>query len=128
VIHPLLYKLATQPELFVEHASGYAELAALEAQSAARAWRRRLILFALAALMAASAFVLSGMAVLLAAALPIAQMPLPALLLALPLGAWAAAALCAWFGLRDAHGPSFGHLREQWAADMQLMRDVAARA
>lgn len=127
MIHPLLYKLATQPELFVEHASGYAELAALEAQAAARAWRRRLILLALAVLMAASAFVLSGMAVLLAAALPVAQMPLPALLLALPLGAWTAAALCAWVGLR-AHGPSFGHLREQWAADMQLMRDVAARA
>jgi hypothetical protein len=128
VIHPLLYKLATQPGLFVEHASGYAELAALEAKSVARAWRRRLILLALAALLAASALVLTGMAALLAAALPLAQMPLPGLLLALPLGVCAAAALCAWIGLRDAHGPAFGHLREQWAADLQLMREVAARA
>ena len=125
MIHPLLHKLVTQPGLFVEHASGYAELAAIEAQAAARAWQRRIALFAAAALLAAAALVFSGMAVLLAAALPLAQMPLPWLLLLLPLVFWIAAAGVAWAGWRQTPTPVFGHLRQQWSADVQLMRDVA---
>jgi len=125
MIHPLLLKLVTQPGLFVEHASGYAELAAIEAQAAARAWQRRLLLFAVAVLLAAAALVFSGLAVLLAAALPLEQMPLPWLLLLLPLATWIAAAGVAWAGWRQTPTPVFGHLREQWSADVQLMRDVA---
>jgi hypothetical protein len=125
MIHPLLQKLATQPGLFVEHASGYAELAVVEAQAAAQAWQQRVLLFAAAALLAAVALVFSGMAGLLASALPVAQMPLPWLLLLLPLAFWISAAVVAWVGWRRVPTPVFGHLRQQWSADMQLMRDVA---
>lgn len=124
-MYTLLQKLVTQPGLFAEHAGAYAELAALEAQAAALAWRRRLAWLVAAAVLACTALVLSGVAVLLQAALPSAPMPSPSTLLWLPLGTWAAAALCAWAGWRAAPAQPFAHLREQWRADLQLLREAS---
>ncbi len=124
MIHPFLRKLATQPELFVEHASAYAELASAEARQAGQVWRRRAALLLLAVACGCVALVLSGMAALLAAALPMNQMPAPWLLIVLPALLWLGAALSAWAGWKAPQSPAFGSLREQWAADTQLMRDV----
>jgi uncharacterized membrane protein YqjE len=124
MIHPLLHRLATQPGLFAEHAGGYAELAAIEAKSAVIALRRRALWAAAALLCAAAALMFSGVAVIVAAAVPAAQMPLPWLVAAVPLCAWAVAAACGWAAARSPADTPFVHLREQWAADMQLLRDV----
>jgi hypothetical protein len=39
VIHPFWRRLVTEPELFVEHASAYAELASAEARQVSEVWR-----------------------------------------------------------------------------------------
>jgi uncharacterized membrane protein YqjE len=126
MIHPLLHTLATKPALFVEHASGYAELAVCEARAAAQSWQRRGVLLAAAVLLTLLALIFTGIAVLLAGALPVAQMPLPLLLLALPLLFWGSAAVCAWAGWREPRARAFDHLRQQVQADMQLLRDADA--
>jgi uncharacterized membrane protein YqjE len=125
VIHPFLRKLVTEPELFVEHASAYAELASAQARQVGQLWRRRAALLLLAFAFAAVALVLSGVAALLAAALPWQQMPAPGVLIVLPALLWLVAAGAAWAGWKTPQPEPFGCLRQQWAADAQLMRDVA---
>jgi uncharacterized membrane protein YqjE len=124
MIHPLLHRLATQPGLFAEHASGYAELAALEAKQAVSVLRRRAVWFAAALLCAAAALVFSGTALIVVAAIAQSQMPAPWLVWAVPAVAWVAVAACAWAGWRAPAATPFGHLREQWQADLQLLREV----
>ncbi len=63
--HPLLHVVATQPELLVTHAQGYAALAADEWRGWAALWRRRAWLTAATVVCAALAAVLCGVAVLL---------------------------------------------------------------
>lgn len=63
--HPLLHVVATQPELLVMHAQGYAALAADEWRAWAALWRRRAWLTAATVVCAAVAAVLCGVAVLL---------------------------------------------------------------
>ena len=62
---PLLHVVATQPELLVMHAQGYAALAADEWRAWAALWRRRAWLTAATVVCAAVAAVLCGVAVLL---------------------------------------------------------------
>lgn len=128
MIHPLLRKLVTQPELFVEHADCYGELASLEARHALRALRRSAALALLAVACAICGLGLAGTAVMLAAVVPAARMPAPALLVIVPLVVFAAAAWCGWLASRAAEQPLFAHLREQWQADRQLLRDVGRAA
>lgn len=124
MIHPLLSKLVTQPELFVEHADSFGELASIEVRDAVRSLRSRVVLFVLAGACAIGALGLAGMAILLAAAIPVAEMSAPALLIIVPLVALAAAVACAWFAWRAPARPFFAHLREQWEADRKILRDL----
>lgn len=126
VIHPLLNKIAAQPGVFVEHAGAYAWLAAVEARELGRAWQRRALWLALALLFTLVALTLTGMALLLAAALPTAEMPAPFVLIWLPLCAWAAAIGCAGLARHAATTGAFAHLRSQWSADLDLLRQWQA--
>jgi len=124
MVHPLLRKLVTQPELFVEHADCYGELASVETRSALRSLRRSAALALLALACAICGLGLAGTAVMLAAIVPVAQMPAPSLLIAVPLVVFAAAAWCGWLAWHAAGEPLFAHLREQWQADRQFLREL----
>ena len=64
-MHPLLALLATRPQLLVDHAQAYAELFNEEFALARAAWRRQVLLFAVALCCLGVAAVLAGVATLL---------------------------------------------------------------
>lgn len=125
MIHPFLRKLVTEPDLFVEHASAYASLATLEAMEVGAAWRQQVMATLACAFMGLLALGFTGAAAMIFAALPWQAMPAPWVLVGVPAVAWLATGL-AWWRVAAPHRPrAFAHLRRQWAADTQLMRDVA---
>jgi hypothetical protein len=128
MIHPFLKKLATEPTLFVEHASAYASLATLEAREVGLALRRRALALSACASLGMLALAFSGLAVMLAAAVPWQSMPAPWVLVGLPVALWLVCGVLWWMGSRQPLLQPFTHLRQQWAADTQLVRDVAQSA
>lgn len=128
MIHPLLTKLATEPQLFVEHLSAYGALVNLEARDASRAWQRRTAALAICAVMAVLGLVFTGVALMLVAAWPWQNMPAPWLMLSVPAVMWVVAGFSWWLGTRHPAAKPFAHLRQQLAADAQLMREVKSSA
>lgn len=128
MIHPLLTKLVTEPQLFVEHLSAYGALATLETLEAGRAWQRRAAALAICAVMAVLGLVFTGVAVMLVAAWPWQNMPAPWAMVGVPAVMWVAAGVAWWLGTRHPVALPFAQLRQQWAADAQLMRDVERSA
>jgi hypothetical protein len=125
MIHPFLKKLATEPNLFVEHASAYASLATLEVRALGLAWQRRALALSACVVLAVLALAFTGLALMLVAALPWQNMPAPWLLVALPGTLWVVSGALWWLGAKEPLAPPFTHLRQQWVADTQLIRDVA---
>lgn len=121
----LLQLLMHDTALAVEHAAAYAELAVAESRAAAYVLRRRVLLKVLAASLAFLGLVATVVALLLVAALPLAQMPIPWLLGVLPLVPFAlAAAVMVYSRGLQARDP-FGELRRQVALDIELFNDSA---
>jgi hypothetical protein len=126
-LHPLFKTLATRPELLAEHAGAYVELASAEVVEAAERVRARATLMVGAVACGALGISLAGTAVMLAAVMPLQDMPAPwalALAPALPL---AAAVVLWWAQRRHTLDLSFELLREQLALDRALMQQVAER-
>jgi uncharacterized membrane protein YqjE len=121
-----LFRLATQePEILADHAEAYSELIAGELNSAASRWKRRVVRKALAYAAFGVAGLLIAIALLLWAAVPIARMNVPWLLVFVPLipaivGLWAS--LSARTGTGE---ETFVTLRHQWAADREMLREVS---
>lgn len=124
MIHPLLTKLATEPQLFVEHLSAYGALANLEARESGRAWQRRAAALAVCAVMAVLGVVFTGVALMLVAAWPWQNMPAPWLMVGVPAVMWVLAGISWWLGTRHPAIKPFARLRQQLAEDAQLMRNV----
>lgn len=129
MIHPFFSTLLTRPELLAEHASAYAELASVEAALAAGEWRRRSVRTACAALLALLGIGWGGVALLLAAVWPLAQMPAPWVLVAVPALPLLLALVVALAGglRRRQTAPAFALLRQQIAEDSALIRQGLAR-
>lgn len=126
MIHPLFTRLVTQPGLFAEHAGAYAELAAAEAQQLGSRWKRQLLLTVAAGVLALLGVGLAGVAVLLAAAIPIDTMPAGWVLWAVPALPFAGAGACAFLLWRMQSVAAFALLRGQIAADARLLDEVSA--
>ncbi|MEK8026701.1 phage holin family protein [Pseudaquabacterium rugosum] len=124
MIHPLFRLLASEPGKLVEHAGAYAELARAETAGNVRGVGRRLACLAAAVLLGGTAVGLAGMAVLLAATIPLQQMPLPAALWLVPAVPALAAVLCAWVARRPMPGRWLPTVRAQWQADLALLRQL----
>lgn len=124
MIHPLFRLLTSQPQLLAEHASAYGELALAETAELGLALKRQLAWWLAAAVLASLGLGLGGVAVLLVAAIPPAQMPWPWLLAALPASLLLAAGMCAWAARGAALGPAWQLTRAQWALDAQLVREA----
>lgn len=124
MFHPLIRLLASKPQLVAHHLGGYVELASAEAQQAVSALQARLLWMAGAVAGAVAGVLLAGVAALLAAALPLAGMPAPWLLLLVPLAAWLAGAACWLQASRLPLAGSLQNLRAQLAADAALLAEL----
>jgi hypothetical protein len=124
----LLRLLALPGSLLAAHASAYGQLAGLEL---AREWtlvRRRALLQVLGFLASIGAAGLAGVALMLWAVMPPAQMHAPWLLWLVPLVAAMLSLLCFRAAQAVQGPPAFGGLRRQWAADRALLRGGRAQA
>lgn len=121
---PLVHLLASHPDLVARHLGAYADLVGAEAVEAAEQVRHRLTLVVAVGTSTVLGLGLTALALMLAAVVPMAQMPWPWLLVALPAGFWVVALGC-WWRLRQA-APlnSFSTLREQMELDAALLRQV----
>jgi len=84
VIHPLFITLAQRPNLFAEHADAYADLALAKWQGVTGQLASRALIWVVTAVLGLVGLMLLGNALLLWAAVPLASMPLPWLLWAVP--------------------------------------------
>lgn len=126
MIHPLFRLAAAQPQLLAEHAAAYAGLVAEEFAIASARLQRRLALQLAGAACLMVAAVLSGVALLLWAALPETGIRWPWLLGVTPaLPALLGAGLL-WRGHNGPTIDSFGTLRLQLSEDAALLRNSIA--
>lgn len=122
MIHPLFISMAKEPGLFLEHADAYVDLAMAELACWRSRLKQRATLTVTAALFALLGLGLAGVAGLLAAALPLQDMPMPWVLWALPM---TPLLLAAYLGLRVRQLDdisTFTKLREQVAQDLATLK------
>lgn len=121
-MHPLFRLAAAEPALLADHLQAYGELASGEALAALGHWRRAALLQLAALASAAVGLTLAGVALLLWAVGPVAQ---PGLLFAVPALPMLVALGCHLAARSAWLRPGSGVLREQWAADLALLRGAA---
>lgn len=113
---------ARQPGLLLDHASAYAELASVELDEWSGQWRQRAALVAASALLALLSLVLAGVAGLAWAVVPVSDMPMPWLLVAIPAAPLLLAGLLAWRVRGMQRETPFAELRQQLAQDLATLR------
>jgi hypothetical protein len=124
-----LLRLVTQkPQLLLAHADAYSELVGQEIAQASNTWRCRLLFGASALLLLSMAGVLAGVAGMLWAVVPAAQIHSPWLLWFIPLIPLALAAICLQRVKSYARRSVFFDLRMQIATDASLLREMSAAA
>lgn len=122
MIHPLFITLAQQPTLFTEHADAYADLALAEWQGVTGQLTSRALIWVATAVLGLVGLMLMGTSLLLWAVLPLASMPMPWLLWAVPAVPLLGAGGCAWVAATRREAPAFEALRAQWAQDMATLK------
>jgi len=121
MLHPFYKTLAAEPQLVLEHASAYLQLAGVETREALRHWRLRALVGLGVLLAGFLTLALAGAALLLLSAHPWSTLADPWLLVLTPLLPLLAA-LAGLLWLRQGEAPTpFLLLREQWAQDLQLL-------
>jgi len=125
MIHPLLRLVATQPQLLADHAEAYAGLVSDEIGRSAASFKHRVLLNAVALCLVGVAAVLTGVALMLWAVIPPANMQAPWALIAAPAVPALIAVACAIVGQRKPDD-TFAELKQQVAADLVMLRQVSA--
>jgi hypothetical protein len=124
--HALFHLIATRPQLLLDHAQAYAELANADLDEVTGAWRRRVRLVAGALCSGCVAAVLAGVALMLWAVVPAAQIEAPWALVAAPLLP-ALVALGCLVAARVGDDPrAFSHLKAQVQADLLMLHQAGA--
>jgi len=128
MIHPLLHLVSTQPQLLGEHAEAYAELLSAELGRVGTDWKRRALLNAVALCSLGVTAMLAGVALMLWAVIPPAQIQAPWALVCAPLvpALLAMACLLALPRASAGGGGAFASLRQQLRADMALLRELGS--
>ena len=124
MIHPLLRLIATQPHLLVDHAEAYAELASEEIGKTASVWKWRVVLGVVGLFLIGVAAVLGGVALMLWAVIPSADIQAPWALVAGPLVP-AVIALGCLIKARQQPPSAFDALKKQIRADLSMVREVS---
>ncbi len=126
MIHPLFHLIATRPQLLVDHAEAYGELAGEELAKLTARWRRRIALTAVALCCVGVAATLGGVALMLWAVTPSANLQFPWALLAVPSLPAAMALICLLVARGGDSPTGIDALREQLSADIAMLRSVTA--
>lgn len=124
MIHPLLRLIASQPQLLADHAEAYAGLVGEELGKTTAVWKQRVLLLALALCLAGVAAVLGGVALMLWAVTPAANIHSHWALIAAPVVPAVLALWSAYEGLRE-DSDAFADLKQQIAADLVMLREVS---
>lgn len=124
-MNPLLALLATRPQLLLDHGQAYAELFNEELALASAAWRRRVLLYALALCCFSVAAVLAGVSVMLwfATAAPSSSLWV---LIATPAVPLLAMLVCVLMARQSPQAASFANIRRQVNADLAMLREAGA--
>jgi hypothetical protein len=126
MIHPLFRLIASEPQMLATHVEAYSELVAEEVGAVTSQWKKRAALHAVSGICALLALIMVGVALMLWAVIPVAEMRAPWMLFVAPaipvvLAVWAHFAAKAPVA---EHG--FKTIREQLAADAAMLRSVSA--
>ena len=127
MLHPLLHLIATKPQLLGEHAGAYAELVGDEVDKAAKSWTSRLGFYAVAFFLLTVGTVFAGVALMLLALMPMANMNLPWLLILVPCAPLLAGSLCLLRARAEPKYAAFDALKQQVSADLAMLREVSAQ-
>lgn len=125
LMHPLLRLVASRPQLLVDHAEAYAELATVEIGQVSADWTRRVVLNAVGLCGLGVAAVLAGVAFMLWAALPAAGMQASWILVMVPLLPFAGALGCLGLAQGRGHRVAFDALGRQLRADLAMLREAS---
>lgn len=125
-MHPLLQLIATRPQLLAEHAQAYGALAGTELARVSSHWKRQIVLATVALSCLAITAVLVGVALMLWATTPVAQMSLPWLLWFTPLPTALVALGCLVALLTGEQAAAFEEIQRQIHADMAMLREAGA--
>lgn len=122
----LLRVCALPRDLLAAHVRAYGQLAGLELGRELALWRRRALLQLVGAGAALAAAGLGGVALMLWAVVPAAQVQAPWVLWGVPLVPGLVALACLWTGRSRPRAPAFAGVRRQLAADLALLRGARA--
>ena len=125
MIHPLFRLFATHPELVGEHALAYAALLGDDVAKTSAALKRRAVFVVATVLLGFVGLLLGGVAMMLWAVTPPAAIHSAWALAATPAVPLVLALLCWAAGRPQAEAP-FDNLKQQFAADLQMLREVGA--
>jgi len=123
MIHPLLRLVATQPHLLADHAEAYAGLVGEEIGRTAASLKQRVLMNVIALALIGVAAVLAGVALMLWAVIPPANLQQPWALFAAPGVPALVAIICLIVGQKKPTD-NFAELKQQVAADLLLLREV----
>ena len=124
MLHPLLHLVATQPQLLAEHLEAYAEMLGRQLGAMSSSLKRRVVLHAVALCCVGVAAGLGGVALMLWAVIPPADIHAPWALIAGPLLPALAAATCLVASRASEDTGGFAALREQLHADIVMLREA----
>lgn len=128
MFHPLLRVIATRPELLAEHAQGYAELLSDGLARSFGEWRRRALFAATGLGLVSVAVTLGGVALMLWAVTPAADVQMPWALIAAPLGPLIVGGWCLLQARERSGSAGVDALRDQLAADLSMLAAAGRRA
>lgn len=126
MIHPLLHLIATRPQLLADHAEAYAELVGEQLGKARDNLKWRVLLTAVGLCMLAVGVVLSGVAVMLWAVVPPANIHMPWALIGTPVVPLLIAAICLLSARKVVEVSAFDSVKKQVQADLTMLRQVSA--
>ena len=127
MIHPLLRLITSEPHLLGDHVEAYADLVGEEVKKTSAAWGLRVALYAATLCLAGVGLVLSGVAVMLWASTPAANLHTPWVLVAVPVITFVLAAACFLLARRNPAHDAFGNVKKQLSADMAMLREVSVQ-
>ena len=125
MIHPLLRLAATQPHLLGDHVEAYASMIGEEVSKASTSWAVRIGLLLAALALAVVGLVLTGVSLLLVAALPASDYQAPWALIVVPLVPFVIAVACAMVAKSKPPASAFEKIKGQLNADMAMLREVS---
>lgn len=125
LVRVLARMLAAHPTWLLAHAQAYVDVGLEQAQQAAAAWQRRLLLLALAGACAGLAVTLAGIALMLWAVTPDLASQRVWLLMSVPLLPALLALAFHQAAQRVRQPPCMAELKQQWSADLAVLHEVA---